>query len=306
MWNGTSWKPLFSPIYVYDIAEDRYGYLHVAGRSSASYDGCYVSYVVVSPQSTNAVSLGHSYRAFSDLGEGRVVQIDSLGGVLIGGYFSLLQFGAPTTYNNFNNRNPEFKVDTWTTSLAAYPRTIGTYFDMDAITLFAPVTVNEKTTLKPASWTGNFGDKTRYLSVTAAGFWLDGGTHAIHALHWHNYTEINDNNNQLRYYWAITGLTAANTDAGRLYVSIIADGGGFYHIAFYSDNARTVLVGHTATYNTTGWKAVVLDGSSGLGGYINVQAVTAADADIYVDFGLSTIVMYFKNVIRGLAQGRFQ
>lgn len=101
--------------------------------------------------------------------------------------------------------------------------------------------------------------------------------------------EANDNNNQLSRYAGITGVATTNTDAGRMYVSIIDDGGGFYHIALYDDSARTSLVGHTATYNGTGSKAIVADGASGLGGTIYVDAVTAVDADITVDYALATI-----------------
>jgi hypothetical protein len=105
--------------------------------------------------------------------------------------------------------------------------------------------------------------------------------------------EYNDGSNQLQYYELVTGLTLGNTNAGRLYFSIIADGGGFYHVAIYEDAARTLLVAHTATYNSTGSKALVADNASGIGGAIYVSAVVGADADIYADYAL--VVFEYTN-----------
>ncbi len=94
-------------------------------------------------------------------------------------------------------------------------------------------------------------------------------------------TETGDNNNQITVIVGqITGLTLENTDKGRLYVSIIDDGGGFFHIGIYEDPARSELVAHTATYNGGGAEALVADNTSELGGTITVDAVVAADADI--------------------------
>lgn len=97
--------------------------------------------------------------------------------------------------------------------------------------------------------------------------------------------EQNDNNNQLSSWETITGITYLNTDSiGAVYATIVADGGGFFHVNLYSDSASTHLIGHTATYNTNGAKAIVADNSSGLGGTITVDARVAADADIVVYF----------------------
>lgn len=96
-------------------------------------------------------------------------------------------------------------------------------------------------------------------------------------------TEVGDNNNQVTVVSEqITGLTLSNTDQGRLYVSIIDDGGGFFHIAIYEDFARSELVAHTGTYNGGGAEALIADNASGLGGTITVNAVVAADADIVI------------------------
>ena len=100
-----------------------------------------------------------------------------------------------------------------------------------------------------------------------------------------NWTETGDTNNQLSDYQFITFVCFANTDNHKIYVSVIADGGGFYHVAGYKDAARTALIFHTATYNSTGYKTVVADNASGMGGAIKVDAVTAACVTIEVQFG---------------------
>lgn len=104
------------------------------------------------------------------------------------------------------------------------------------------------------------------------------------------YVEANDNNNQLSNYGDLAGIDSDNVDAaGILYVSIIADGGGFYHIEAYNDVARGGgdLVGHSATYNSIGAKAILQDNTSEMAGTITVDAVTAADADITVTFSFA-------------------
>lgn len=97
-----------------------------------------------------------------------------------------------------------------------------------------------------------------------------------------HFAEAGDNNNQLSTYTDIDGIVyGTNTSAsGILYVSIVDDTGGFFHVNFYRDSSRTLLVAHTATYNTTGRKALIADNTSGLSGFITVTAVTAADVDI--------------------------
>lgn len=118
-------------------------------------------------------------------------------------------------------------------------------------------------------------------------------------------TEANDNNNQLSGWSNITGAAlGVNCDtAGKIYATIVDDGGGSYHVDFYKATARAVgdLVGHTASYSGAGAQAIVADNSSGLGGTITIDAVTAADADIecilafrrvrvYKEAGLSNVV----------------
>jgi hypothetical protein len=101
--------------------------------------------------------------------------------------------------------------------------------------------------------------------------------------------EQNDDNNQLSGWEDITGISQHNTDLGRLYVEIVADGGGFYHVDLYMDAAMTELVGHTGSYNGVGAQAITADNDSGLGGSITVDAVVGADADIQVWFTIVTV-----------------
>lgn len=110
--------------------------------------------------------------------------------------------------------------------------------------------------------------------------------------------ETLDNNNQLSGYASITGVVKGlpsgnNTDVeSKQYINIVDDGGGFFHVDIYSDAARTQLVGHTATYNSTGSQAVIADNASGLGGTITVDAVTAADSDIVIEHGQYVLTWY--------------
>ncbi|HUX76334.1 MAG TPA: hypothetical protein VMY40_06805, partial [Anaerolineae bacterium] len=101
--------------------------------------------------------------------------------------------------------------------------------------------------------------------------------------------ERRDQLNQLSRWLGITGLDSTNTNAGTIYVIIVDDTGGFFHVDIYGDFLRTVLVGHTATYNAAGSQAIVADGASGLGGTIYIDAATAADVNIEVQYSLSTI-----------------
>jgi hypothetical protein len=92
---------------------------------------------------------------------------------------------------------------------------------------------------------------------------------------------------QLDDWENITGVDCDNTaSGGRMYVKIIDDTGGYFHVALYDAAAMAAgdLVGHTATYNTTGAKAIVADNTSGLGGTLTVDEVLAADSDIVAFF----------------------
>jgi hypothetical protein len=107
--------------------------------------------------------------------------------------------------------------------------------------------------------------------------------------------ESGDDNNQLSDWADITGIAQSNTDFGWIYVSIVADGGGFFHVDLYKDSGKAAadLVGHTGTYNGAGAEAIIADNTSGLGGTITVDAVVGADTDIEVIFTIVTI-FYFN------------
>lgn len=111
-------------------------------------------------------------------------------------------------------------------------------------------------------------------------------------------TEANDGNDQVAGYDGITGLVCGtNTDsAGILYVTVVDDGGGDFHVNLYNDSARGAgdLVAHTASYSSAGEKALVADNASGLGGTIDVDDSTgfAADADITVTFPFVQVSVY--------------
>ncbi len=106
--------------------------------------------------------------------------------------------------------------------------------------------------------------------------------------------ELSDDLNQLTVLVGqITGLTTSNTDASKLYITIVDDGGGFFHVDTYSNAARTALVAHTGTYNGGGDEVLIEDNDSGLGGTITIDA--AAAADIHIVFILPFIQFEYYN-----------
>jgi len=99
----------------------------------------------------------------------------------------------------------------------------------------------------------------------------------------------------------IKGITAGNSDAGILYFSIVALGGGWFRVDVYRDSARGApdLVAHTANYNAPGVQGLIADLGSGLHGNITIDAATAADVDIYVEFWLDVLAhMVWTDVYR--------
>jgi hypothetical protein len=84
----------------------------------------------------------------------------------------------------------------------------------------------------------------------------------------------------------ITGVSVDFLDPSlQLFVVQNDLGGGDFETKIYKDEAHTTVVGHTATYTTTGAKAIVADGGSGLGGTITVGALVATTTDIVLDYG---------------------
>lgn len=116
--------------------------------------------------------------------------------------------------------------------------------------------------------------------------------------------ESGDGSNQLSGWDNVTGIVLGkNCDTdGKLHASIIDDTGGFYHVGLYKAAARAVgdLVGHTATYNGAGAKAVVADNSSGLGGTITVDAVVGVDVDIYYVYAFDRVKVYKESGLSNL------
>jgi hypothetical protein len=93
----------------------------------------------------------------------------------------------------------------------------------------------------------------------------------------------NDAANQILYL-RLNGYSFSNTDSWTLYISIVADGVGFYHANFYKDAARASLVAHTASLNAATHTPVIADGGSGITGYVFFSP-TAADVDILIHLG---------------------
>lgn len=92
--------------------------------------------------------------------------------------------------------------------------------------------------------------------------------------------------------WALTGaVKGTNTNAaGDLFLDVVDDTGGYRHVDIWKDAARSAKVGHTATYNTTGAKAIVADGASGLGGTVTVAIVAGVETDLQVRVGFAAAV----------------
>ncbi len=95
----------------------------------------------------------------------------------------------------------------------------------------------------------------------------------------------NDGGNQISDYSTMTGLTATNVPSGCLYVNIVSDGGSNYHVDIYNDYRKRVgdLIAYTASYSTTGVKALTTQNGSGVGGDITIANVVGVDSDIVVE-----------------------
>jgi hypothetical protein len=73
----------------------------------------------------------------------------------------------------------------------------------------------------------------------------------------------------------VTGISRDNSDSGTIYLEVVDLGGGNYRADLYRDPARTILVGTTPTFTTTGDYA--LDGGgSGIGGTLTIANIPAA------------------------------
>lgn len=117
--------------------------------------------------------------------------------------------------------------------------------------------------------------------------------HGVHA-------DFNDDNDQLSEWEGIRGFSDATTDAGRLYITIVDVGAGWFRVDIYRDVAKAAgdLVGHTVNYNAPGLRVVSEDNGSGLYGHLRIDAVVGADADIYVDLVIIETHIEFTNTYK--------
>lgn len=106
--------------------------------------------------------------------------------------------------------------------------------------------------------------------------------------------EAGDGDNQLSGWDSITGLELAkNTDAaGKLHAKFIKENGTAY-VELYrdADLAAGNKVGHTDS-GGTGARSITADNSSGLGGTITVDAITASDDSITYTYAFDRVRAY--------------
>ena len=104
------------------------------------------------------------------------------------------------------------------------------------------------------------------------------------------------------------GVSFLNTNGGILYVTVVSDGLGAYHIDFFSDAARLVLVGHTVSQVVTGYYRmvqIVPDGANGISGYVGIEGSGAGNATIYAELGLVEVYLQYNRFYNSLAQARY-
>lgn len=76
----------------------------------------------------------------------------------------------------------------------------------------------------------------------------------------------------------LAGHTGLLDGYGQLYFAAIDDTGGYYHLDVYSHGDATGLIAHTASYNSTGSKALIADNASGVTGTVTVDVVGTGTA----------------------------
>lgn len=80
-------------------------------------------------------------------------------------------------------------------------------------------------------------------------------------------------------FGGITGnLEDYADDHGMIYPSLVSDGSGYFHLALYSDAARTILFGHTATFNAVGDLAFIANNGCALTGTITIAGTLTANS----------------------------
>lgn len=106
----------------------------------------------------------------------------------------------------------------------------------------------------------------------------------------------------------ILGANQNNTTNGVIYLTI-TNAGANYWIEFYSDAARTNLVGHTAPAAWTATTFLVLeiipDGTNGISGYIVRTANVNVDADIYLEISVSDDYVLWGESYNSLSEARY-
>jgi hypothetical protein len=88
--------------------------------------------------------------------------------------------------------------------------------------------------------------------------------------------EYGDDDGLFSAYVNLTGVTLDLLDKdGALFFLWVSEGGGNWHVNAYNDASlhAVYLVGHTASFTTTGAKTVTADNASGLGGTVTVAAI---------------------------------
>jgi len=315
-WNGSSWQPMFGlggvNSVVRGMAIDDNGLIHCAGvgEPPGTDNTEYVLYYVINPNSNigNSISPIQRYEIWGVSKDSQTIMncvfINSAGKVIVGGAFTHFMSAMANNYTNIIEQFPLFIIEN-VGAVSSYPLSITTRYDSESITFSRVLNITEKSFVMDYSWISNFENKTIYLSTDGSFFKIDTGTNlSIHAFCMPELTITNDGASQIGSP-LLYGMTLQNTTNGVVYVSIVADGAGFYHVDFYSDAARTLLIGHTATYTAVGVKEVITDNNSGFSGFIYIAVVGPADVDIYITFPLLSISMIYMATIRSLSSARY-
>ena len=142
------------------------------------------------------------------------------------------------------------------------------------------------------------GDITNTLlpGSVAGLFRVQRGQNVISAFMTYTAAEANDGSNQLSAY-NLQGVTGANSDNGKLYVTLVSLGAGNYRADIYSNSARTALVGQSNTYSASGTLTISQQNGSGITGTITAATPTAGDADIEIE--VPVVTMYWDVVHSG-------
>ena len=91
---------------------------------------------------------------------------------------------------------------------------------------------------------------------------------------------------------SMAGVLPFQTDRfGNLYVDIISEGAGNYHANIYDD--RNHLIGHTASFSTTGAKAIIADGAPVAGGGVLTGATITIGTASAVTLEMVSFYKYF-------------